>query len=100
MDGLDFGCRGTFCFVGLVLIVLTDHFYGDFVHERIINALSTAIGGTYFDYTRTGLIGLSLNIGIFVSCTDFFYFRILEVIRLILALLVSFSKNMTTATIL
>ena len=62
----EYDCRGMCFFGGAAVVVFSDVFNIHFLHKNRINALSTAICGTYFDYVSAGLIWLSLHVEIFL----------------------------------
>ena len=62
-------------------------------HERNINSSPTAIGDNYFEHVITGLIVLSLHVGIFYGCMPCFGINILKVHILAVALLIYFPRN-------
>ena len=72
----------------VVLVVFTDAFSVIFLHELIIKAFLSTIGGTYFYHVITGLIPLSLHVGILFICMPFFDLSLMGVCLLIVSVLV------------
>ena len=88
-----FDAKGKFFSVGIVFVLFKDIFGGYFMHEHSINTFSDIISGTSFDHVRTGRIGISLHVGIFLGYMPCIDLDILGINILVFMIMVSLSQE-------